>query len=599
MKLEDVRKVYQNIIVSNSAESSKLKKEIFRVGSIRLIIVLAGLFGVYYLWGNGLLVGISLLLTVVLFALFLKYHNRLLNRKLFCDVSVKDARNELAGLDYDFSAFDGAIDKMDAEHSFSFDLDLFGNRSFFQSVNRTVTPFGTDALAERFTNPKKKTAEILANQEAIKELSSKIDHSFRFRTLGNMSENVRPDLSQWKELFSKPSKYYRNIFWQIMLYLVPASYLVLAVLCMLSVTSTSLYLPLWIGLLVFSSLPLKNTIGISNVLDSKGKVLSAYSGLFSEIEKMELKSEALASIRRDLKVSEASKSIRDLQSYIENMNQSVTFPVMFFFNPVLLWNVRYAYKIEKWMKEHQSDVESWFDALGEFDALVSLAMFAYNHPDYAYPEPKDEFVFEGKALGHPLIKREVCVRNDVSIPRQGYFLVVTGANMAGKSTYLRTIGLNHLLANIGAPICGEALAFYPGSLVTNLRTSDSLADNESYFFAELKRLKMIIDRLQSGENCFIILDEILKGTNSQDKQRGSIALMKQLISLNGNGIIATHDLVLGELENEFPQNVKDYCFEADIKDDNLSFNYQLRKGVAQNMNACFLMKKMGITGLDD
>ena len=196
-----------------------------------------------------------------------------------------------------------------------------------------------------------------------------------------------------------------------------------------------------------------------------------------------------------------------------------------------------------------------------------------------------------------MLNREVCVSNDVTIENHPFFLVVTGANMAGKSTYLRTVGINLMLACAGAPACASSLRFYPYKLVTNLRTSDSLTDNESYFFAELKRLKMIIDRLQSGEPLFIILDEILKGTNSEDKQKGSIALMKQLVSLRANGIIATHDLLLGDLEKEFPDAIKNYRFEADIKDDHLSFTYKIREGVAQNMNASFLMKKMGITGL--
>lgn len=166
--------------------------------------------------------------------------------------------------------------------------------------------------------------------------------------------------------------------------------------------------------------------------------------------------------------------------------------------------------------------------------------------------------------------------------------------MAGKSTYLRTVGINYLLACVGAPVCADSLTVYPASMVTSLRTSDSLASNESYFFAELKRLRMIIERLQKGEQLFIILDEILKGTNSIDKQKGSLALMKQLVNYRACGIIATHDLVLGSLEDEFPGEIRNFRFEADIKDNELSFSYRLREGVAQNMNACFLMKKMGI-----
>lgn len=195
--------------------------------------------------------------------------------------------------------------------------------------------------------------------------------------------------------------------------------------------------------------------------------------------------------------------------------------------------------------------------------------------------------------------RNKCVRNGININKRPFFIIVTGANMAGKSTYLRTIGVNYLLACIGAPVWANRMKIYPAQLVTSLRTSDSLTDNESYFFAELKRLKLIIDKLEVGEELFIILDEILKGTNSMDKQKGSFALIKQFMNMNTNGIIATHDLLLGTLIESFPQNICNYCFEADIMNNELTFSYQMRDGVAQNMNACFLMKKMGIAVAND
>ena len=188
-------------------------------------------------------------------------------------------------------------------------------------------------------------------------------------------------------------------------------------------------------------------------------------------------------------------------------------------------------RLENWIQQHAEDIPRWFDALGRFDAYSSLGGFAFNHPGYIYPEIADAyFKMSGKALGHPLLRRDVCVRNDISIEKSPWFLIITGANMAGKSTYLRTVGVNYLLACIGAPVYADSLTVYPAKMVTSLRTSDSLVSNESYFFAELKRLKMIIDRLHQGEKLFIILDEILKGTNSIDKQKGSLALMKQLVS---------------------------------------------------------------------
>jgi DNA mismatch repair ATPase MutS len=166
--------------------------------------------------------------------------------------------------------------------------------------------------------------------------------------------------------------------------------------------------------------------------------------------------------------------------------------------------------------------------------------------------------------------------------------------MAGKSTYLRTVAINYLLACTGAPVCAIQMEFYPAKLITGLRTSDSLNNNESYFFAELRRLKLIVDELKAGEELFVILDEILKGTNSTDKQTGSFALIKQLVALRANGIIATHDLQLGTLVDTFPDNIRNHCFEAEMNNNELAFSYQLKKGIAQNMNACFLMKKMGI-----
>ena len=166
--------------------------------------------------------------------------------------------------------------------------------------------------------------------------------------------------------------------------------------------------------------------------------------------------------------------------------------------------------------------------------------------------------------------------------------------MAGKSTFLRTVGVNFLLTCVGLPVYAESLSVYPAQLVTSLRTADSLVANESYFYAELKRLKMIIDRLNAGEQLLILLDEILKGTNSVDKQKGSLALVKQLIRKNTCGIIATHDLLLGSLSDVFPGRVQNKRFEADIIGDELTFTYQLRDGIAQNMNATFLMQKMGI-----
>jgi len=266
-------------------------------------------------------------------------------------------------------------------------------------------------------------------------------------------------------------------------------------------------------------------------------------------------------------------------------------------NIFFLWDIRQSIRLERWQEKYSPHMASWFDAMAETDAYISLAGYAYNNPEYVFPDviESENLNFQANDIGHPLIHADNRVCNAFAAGGWGSFTILTGANMAGKSTFLRTIGVNMVLASCGAPVCARSLTLSPVELVTSIHTIDSLANNESYFYAELKRLKLIIDMLKDGKQVFIILDEILKGTNSKDKQAGSRALVKQLISLQASGIIATHDLSLGDLENTFPEHVKNRCFEIKIEDDKLEYSYLLNEGIARNMNATILMEKMGIT----
>lgn len=597
MTIEQLKKYYIDLIGEEKIKLAKIKKTIFQIGTIRLLVVLICIVICYAFWGNTTNVLMSIGFSVVIFLFLLKYHNRLFTKRKYYELQIKNAEDELKSIDYDFSAFDGASDKINGNHSFSLDLDIFGNNSFFQSLNRTVTNCGRNKLADMILYPSESKEDITARQEAIKDLARKPKLQAHFRAIGQMSETNDLNIDIFSEQFLSAGSYSQT-FWRFTPYIVPLFALIVVLLYIFDVIPSVLFSTAWIILIGFSAIPLKKIKNKMDFLQKKLESLQTYSNLFKIVESESFDSDLLKKIQGQVKNPLlASSSIAQLKNYSDNLFQSFTLPGIFFLNPVMMWNIIYSLKIELWIEKNKNSVSEWFETIALFDSLVSFSIFAYNHPDYVYPEVTDTFVFEGKDLGHPMLNRDICVCNDVNIAKHPFFLVVTGANMAGKSTYLRTIGLNHTLACIGAPVYASSLRFYPSRLVTNLRTSDSLADNESYFFAELKRLKMIIDRLQSGEQLFIILDEILKGTNSEDKQKGSIALMKQLVSLNGNGIIATHDLVLGELENEYPDAVKNYRFEADIKNEHLSFTYKIREGVAQNMNACFLMKKMGITGL--
>lgn len=597
MQLDKVIESYKQTAESEKRKLETLKSKIFKIGSIRLAVVLLCAFAIYYFWFNGLPILVSILISTIVFLFLLKYHNRLFYQKRYCELLIENAENELRAINYDFSAFDGAPEAENGNHSYSLDLDLFGQQSFFQSVNRTVSTYGKESLINKLLNPSDQKDTILANQSIIRELSQKTDLQKHFRAVGKMSETEHLEVNAFVEQFRK-SKSLSQSAWKFAPF-IPISIIVSCILAATFVeVPTAFWFVLYVLLFVASLIPAKMIQEKMSFFEKKLDSLKTYSHIFQVIENETFESLELIKLQTKIKNNKsASTTIYQLQKLSNNLDQSQNLLGFVFLNPLVFWNVIYAIKIEKWVKENKELIDQWFNVIGEFDSFISLAIFAYNHPNYTYPEVVDKYMFEAKELGHPMINRNVCITNDVDISDHPYFLVVTGANMAGKSTYLRTVGLNMMLANIGAPVFAKSLKFYPFHLVTNLRTSDSLADNESYFFAELKRLKMIIDRLQSGEQVFIILDEILKGTNSEDKQKGSIALMKQLIANQGCGIIATHDLILGNLEKEYPNEVKNYRFEADITDEELTFTYKIREGVAQNMNACFLMSKMGITGL--
>ena len=594
--MEVLIRFYAERIAQHRATLEALKRKIYHAGTLRLLIVVAALVAVWIARGAGwaVLTGI-VVACVVPFVVLMVYHNRLSARKDFTTELMRLNEAERRAIDYDFSAFDGGGEYADAAHPFALDLDVFGEQSLFRSLNRTVTSAGQSLLAQWFMRPLTERTAVLRRREAIRELADRPAFRQPFYATGIVSKGQRAEASDaWMKGLPR---FADRAVWRMLKVLVPALWIVVAVGCAVGA------FPTWAagGMLAVSfgvaNLPARRIHALCKSADRMEGVLRSYAALIARVEAETFRAESLAVLRRRFVPAEgvsASQAIRGLSRLIGALDQRYSMAGLLL-NLFLLRDVWLAARVERWMARHARHAADWFEALAEVDALCSLGGFAFNHPDYPYPDLTDAyFCMDGRGLGHPLIHRDRCVRNDLHIAQPPHFVVITGANMAGKSTYLRTVGVNFLLACMGLPVCAEQLTVSPAPLFTSLRTADSLAAGESYFFAELKRLKQIIDRLQSGEQLFIILDEILKGTNSEDKRKGSLALMKQLVGRGACGIIATHDLQLGALADEFPEAVENGCFEADMTPDTLTFSYRLRPGVAQNMNACFLMKRMGI-----
>jgi len=596
----------------------KLKRRIYHTGTVRLVVILGMIVSLWFCrhaeWLA--LIGIAAVFLLV-FLVFVVYHAKLFEKRVYEEGMIEMCENELKALDYDFSAFDGAEEQTDTQHAFSLDLDLFGKNSLFQSVNRTVTSMGREAFIHWFKNPLECKEEILERQNSIREISEM--HGFRhdFYVTGKGALKEKKDIGL---LFkadgdvrvpSKESEDVRvprseksvqelsgNVFYRILIWALPVVCTLLIIGVIFNVLSPSAIIIYFIVSFLIVYMPAKQIQKLYDKVDKMDAILKTYATLIGQIENEKFDSTLLQTYRQKFFAHQTSASIaiRTLSRYVGSLDQRHSL-MGILLNQIYMRDTRQAMKIEAWQKRYAVHLKDWFDALGVFDAFCASGTYVFNHPGFIFPTIADAyFEMEGKALGHPLIHRDKCVCNDVTIPQSSFFLIITGANMAGKSTYLRTVGVNFLFACMGMPVYAESLTVYPAHLVTSLRTADSLTSNESYFFAELKRLKMIIDRLETGERLLIILDEILKGTNSLDKQKGSMSLVRQLIGKNTCGIIATHDLMLGSLADTFPENIRNQRFEADIADDRLTFTYQLRDGVAQNMNATYLMKKMGIFG---
>ncbi|MDR0732972.1 MAG: hypothetical protein LBF08_02750 [Dysgonamonadaceae bacterium] len=578
---------------------SALKKQIYWMGTVRLSAFVGAAVLVYFLRAQGAsAISIIVCSGLVVFLVLLKISNQLQKKKSRLEIFLACDENEINAINYDFSAFDGAPERADSGHAFSPDLDIFGNHSLFQSVNRTCTAYGKQALVERFSTPFQSTEKIKSTQKSIAEISRIPDFIHRFQVAGLSCPSRDSDLQEIASFIAAPAVIRSKTFWKILRYAVLLLWIVCVGWAIAGTVSSSAIVVLYLLALGISEIKAKKINDLQRWIGKKVAIFNTYSELIKIIENGDFQSGLLREFQAEFTVwgARASVCIGRLAQLSSELDQRANVMVHLLLNPLALWDISKAIAIDEWKNVYGRQTEIWIKTLGEWDALCSLGKFAFNHPDYVFPElTGDYFEMRGKNLGHPLMNRETCVRNDIDIAKKPYFLIVTGANMAGKSTYLRTVGVNFALACMGAPVCADALRVCPAALVTSLRTSDSLNDNESYFFAELKRLKMIINRLQSGEKLFIILDEILKGTNSTDKQKGSLALVGQLVGLQSCGIIATHDLLLGGLAKDFPDNIRNHRFEADIKGDGLTFSYRLQDGVAQNMNATFLMRKMGIT----
>ncbi len=600
MKKQQVpEQFFREQVEKYDGQLAQIKKQIRKVSTFRIVSFLFTILAIYLVAGHSFrAVGIVAVFGFSLFGFFVHRHLKLYQKKKQLGKLLEINRNELRLLFLDTSRQPEGLTFLDTDHPFAADLDVFGKRSLFQLLDRSATASGQQELARTLLYPEQDIENIRQRQETIAELAEKPHWRQAFQMQGDKNENDPESVAgllRWAEerekVFDKPG-------FRVLLILNPLLGLtdvLLISLGLLPVSSFLLFLVLPFAVLAPYQKKINKAYGL---LGKKTSLLQQYARLFAKLEKSEFRSSIMTKAQKTLAEghSSACRAVKKLSAISNAFDYRLNLLAGITLNLFFLWDILQSIRLERWKQRYHKEFPHWFDTLSHIDALCSLAGFAFQHPEGIYPTTlSDNFAVRGQNLKHPFILQEKCVGNPVDITGWGQFHIITGANMAGKSTYLRTVGINFLLAMTGAPVLADRFEFTPVRLFTGIKTSDSLQDGESYFFAELKRLKEIITRLEKGEKLFIILDEILRGTNSKDKQKGSKALLRQFVRLKASGIIATHDLALGELAEEFPENVVNKRFEVEIKNDRLQFDYRLKEGISRNLNATFLMKKMGIT----
>lgn len=558
---------------------------------LRLVIFLATAFLVYYFFGNASTITAVLVLGIGIFVFLVSRHSDLkYERDKFREL-IKINETELEVMDRKFQDLPTGSEFEDSLHPYSQDIDLFGKSSFFQYLNRTALLEGKQKLARLLLS--NNIESICNKQQAVKELAGKADWRQNFSALAVLvkTETRTHTILNWLNT-------YKNFVPGVMRWL-PSVFSVLSAMVISAffldfIGGIELALWFFVGLFI-TGIYLKRINLLSGSVSKVQETFHQYYQLLALIEETDFSSELLKT-KKTLIASEKQKASQILKIFskaIDALDQRNNMIFGVLGNGFLLWDLRQSYKLEKWIDENGSDVEQWFRVIEFMDAYNSLGNFSFNHPAYFFPEISQvgSHLIEVKQLAHPLLDPEKRVANDFTIDKEEFF-IITGANMAGKSTFLRTVSLQILMSNIGLPVCADSCVYSPIKLITSMRTTDSLTDDESYFFSELKRLKYIVDEIKS-DKYFIILDEILKGTNSTDKAIGSRKFIEKLVRSKSTGIIATHDLSLCEVTDELPQ-VKNYYFDAEIIKDELNFDYQFKKGICRNMNASFLLKKMEI-----
>jgi hypothetical protein len=598
---DDILNDYKQRSAAAQNQVGQFKRLVNTYSFIRLgVFILFVLMLVYSVSQNSyLIVSVSGIVLAACFAWLVKRQSIFEEQREYFENLKNVNDNEIDSITNRGNIYDNGSAFADEKHYYSSDLDIYGQASLFQLINRAATSSGNQKLAAwlSLASPKK---TILNRQQAVKELgeikSWKLDFQAAIFFAAKQDKNQVKQLHNYLGLsLNLPGEKWLAIYSK----LVP----ILLALC---IVASFFYAPLTklaiaIGLfnLGLVSSRAKYILKTDMIAGKIGKILGLYAKIFARIEGHNWQSAYIADLVQTInnpKQASTSVQIKQLSQLIDKLNYHLNIIVGAMLNLFLLWDIRQIIAIEHWKRHNQQNLEQAFNVIAEFEALLSLSSLAINYPDWCYPEIAggERYTLSAQSIAHPLINTKNRVDNDFELNDALKIDIITGSNMAGKSTFLRTLGINTVLALCGAPVCAQTMRVSVITIISYMRIKDSLNESTSTFKAELDRLQMLLAAVDGETKVYFLIDEMLRGTNSVDKYKGSKAVIEQLIKKKGVGLVATHDLQIAQLEQKYPDYVRNFYFDIQVLDGEMLFDYKIKHGECKTFNASLLLKQIGI-----
>lgn len=597
--LKPVREYYHEKQHECDSEIKRFERQINIYSFLRLFVLIAGIFLFYQsisynlIWLSFVLVLFLILGFAWLVAKQVRFQKQV---DYFRNLSMVHS-NELNSLDRKQNIYSEGSAFSDDLHPYSSDLDIFGKGSLFGMINRSATSGGTAKLADWLKEPATITV-IRERQSAVIELGVNLTWKHHFQAVLLFANKAADDQSA--ELFKflitkvvKPASWLKvYVRWIPLIFLFTAigSWFIPSLLILLSV------------LIIFNLILMQQyhsrILKTDSMIGKMSRILDHFSEAISAVMDQNWNSTMCRQLTEDLKGKgnkKLSEQIKRFSLLISHLTFGLT-AVGGILNVVMLWNIRQLFAIENWKKENHEGLKQAFDVLASFEALISLSSLNTNYPEWCFAEinEQDNYTLKAKSIGHPLIPSQQRVDNDYLLDNQLKIDIITGSNMAGKSTFLRTLGINTVLALSGAPSCALSMEVSRMLIFTYMRIRDSLNESTSTFKAELDRLQALIKMLDNSGKVYFLIDEMLRGTNSVDKYLGSKAVIEKLISPNAVGIVATHDLQIAGLEQKYPDYIRNYYFDIQMEAGEMRFDYKLKVGECKTFNASLLLQRIGI-----